>query len=206
MKVLPADLLYEMKRYAEIHHVPIIGESGSQLLSKTVKDHFPQRVLEIGTAIGYSTLLIAQNMAAGGKILTIELDPERAEVAEQFIANSGFQDTIEIIVGNAGEVLPRLQEPFDFVFIDAAKGQYLDYLKKVESKLTDNGLVIADNILFRGYVMQELPTPRRYKTIVKRLREYIQYITHSSNFTTKIYSIGDGMTISYYKGGNYDKT
>jgi predicted O-methyltransferase YrrM len=189
-------LLEEMEEYAAEHHIPIINKNGRGVLVETVSEAQPQRVLEIGTAIGYSSLLIAQEAASDVAIVTLELDEERAATAIDFIARSPFSTQIHILLGDAGESLVGLQGPFDLVFIDAAKGQYPDYFRKVLPILAENGVIIADNVLFRGYVRGTEESPRRYKTIVKRLREYIEMAEKTPGFTTEIYENGDGLAVS----------
>lgn len=194
-----AGLLAEMKAYGEKNHVPIININGLKVLVETVRAARPRKVLEIGTAIGYSTLYIAANSAEDVRITTLELSRERAAEAEAFIARSPYKDNIRIMVGDAGENLLQLQDKFDLVFIDAAKGQYPDYLRKVYPMLGDNAVIIADNVLFRGYVRGGVETPRRFRTIVKRLREYIGLVEENQEFQTQIFENGDGLAVSWRK-------
>ena len=192
-----AVLLAEMKEYGEANHVPIINAKGLHVLTETVAQKRPRRVLEIGTAIGYSTLYIAANSAGDVEIVTLELSDERADEAEDFIGRSRFAGQIDIIRGEAGENILRQSGSFDLVFIDAAKGQYPDYFRKVYPLLAEDGVVIADNVLFRGYVRGSGPVPRRFRTIVKRLREYIGMVTENDEFRTEIHEDGDGLAVSW---------
>ena len=194
-----AALLAEMKAYGEANHVPIININGLKVLVETVKAAKAHRVLEIGTAIGYSTLYIADNSAEDVEITTLELSEERAAEARAFIARSPYKENITIMTGDAGENLLQLQGKFDLVFIDAAKGQYPDYFRKVYPMLADNAVVIADNVLFRGYVRGGVEAPRRFRTIVKRLREYIDLVENSQEFQTEIFENGDGLAVSWRK-------
>ena len=194
-----AALLAEMKAYGEANHVPIININGLKVLVETVKAAKAHRVLEIGTAIGYSTLYIADNSADGVEIITLELSEERAAEARAFIDRSPYKDNIKIMTGDAGENLLQLQGKFDLVFIDAAKGQYPDYFRKVHPLLADDAVIIADNVLFRGYVRGGVEAPRRFRTIVKRLREYIDLVENSQEFQTEIFENGDGLAVSWRK-------
>lgn len=194
-----AALLAEMKAYGEANHVPIININGLKVLVETVKKVSPHRVLEIGTAIGYSTLYIADNSAEDVEITTLELSEERAAEARAFIDRSPYKDNIKIMTGDAGENLLQLQGKFDLVFIDAAKGQYPDYFRKVHPLLADDAVIIADNVLFRGYVRGGVEAPRRFRTIVKRLREYIDLLENSQEFQTEIFENGDGLAVSWRK-------
>lgn len=191
-------LFKEMETFAKEYKVPIINENGRKVFIEIVQKYKPQRVLEIGTAIGYSALLTAYYGNEKVKITSLELDEERAKQAQTFIDKSIYKDNIQIILGDAGVNIQKLnpEEKFDMIFIDAAKGQYPDYLKKVLPLLSEQGIILADNVLFRGYVMSEEKPPRRYKTIVKRLREYIALVSDKEKFTTQIFENGDGLALS----------
>ncbi len=192
------ELLREMEGYAALHHVPIINERGRQAFLQVVQEAKPHRVLEIGTAIGYSSLLMAQNGAADIDITTLELSDERIKTAQGYIDRSAYADRIHIMGGDAAENLLKLQltgQKFDFVFIDAAKGQYVDYFHKIQPMLADKAVILADNVLFRGYVKGDVPTPRRFKTIVKRLREYIELVSQPP-YVTEILENGDGLAVT----------
>ena len=128
--------------------------------------------------------------------MTLELSDERAALAARFLQRSPYAAQIEQQVGDAAVLLTRLTGPFDFVFIDAAKGQYVDYFHKVLPLLAEHGVITADNVLFRGYVMGTEKAPRRYKTIVKRLREYIALVQNTPGFVTQIHENGDGLAVS----------
>ena len=192
------ELLREMEDFAALHHVPIINERGRQAFLQVVQEAKPHRVLEIGTAIGYSSLLMAQNGAADIDITTLELSDERIKTAQGYIDRSAYADRIHIMGGDAAENLLKLQltgQKFDFVFIDAAKGQYVDYFHKIQPMLADKAVILADNVLFRGYVKGDVPTPRRFKTIVKRLREYIELVSQPP-YVTEILENGDGLAVT----------
>ncbi|WP_303815865.1 O-methyltransferase [Selenomonas ruminantium] len=192
------ELLREMESYAALHHVPIINERGRQAFLQVVQEAKPHCVLEIGTAIGYSSLLMAQNGAADIDITTLELSDERIKTAQGYIDRSAYADRIHIMGGDAAENLLKLQltgQKFDFVFIDAAKGQYVDYFHKIQPMLADKAVILADNVLFRGYVKGDVPTPRRFKTIVKRLREYIEMVSQPP-YVTEILENGDGLAVT----------
>ena len=192
------ELLREMESYAALHHVPIINERGRQAFLQVVQEAKPHRVLEIGTAIGYSSLLMAQHGAADIEITTLELSDERIKTAQGYIDRSAYADRIHIMGGDAAENLLKLQltgQKFDFVFIDAAKGQYVDYFHKIQPMLAAKAVILADNVLFRGYVKGDVPTPRRFKTIVKRLREYIELVSQPP-YVTEILENGDGLAVT----------
>ena len=191
-------LFKQMEDFAKENKVPIINENGRKVFIEIIKKYKPQRVLEIGTAIGYSALLTTYYGAENAKIISLELDEERAKQAQDFINRSAYREQIKIILGDAAKNIEKLDKnyKFDMVFIDAAKGQYPDYLQKVLPLLADDGIILADNVLFRGYVMSEEKPPRRYKTIVKRLREYIAMVSDTDKFTTEIFENGDGLALT----------
>lgn len=196
------ELLEEIEKYAAEYNVPIINKISSNLLIDVVKKNKPKSILEIGTAIGYSSLLMAHYMPEGGKIITIEQDAARIDIAYDYIARAGRTEQIQLLDGDASTVLLQIEDTFDMVFIDAAKAQYLDYLLKIINNLTVGAVVIADNVLFRGMVMSKEPPLKRYKTIVKRLKEYLDFVNNDPRFSTTIHSEGDGVAISYYQGAN----
>lgn len=196
------DLFEEMEKYAVEYNVPIINKLSSKLLIDAIKQNKPKSILEIGTAIGYSALLMAHYMPQDGKIITIEQDATRIDIAYDYIARAGRSEQIQLLDGDASTILLQLEGTFDLVFIDAAKAKYLDYLCKIIDKLSIGAVVIADNVLFRGMVMSENPPLRRYKTIVKRLKEYLDFVNQDPRFSTTIHSEGDGVAISYYQGAN----
>lgn len=192
-------LLALMEEYAVMHHVPIIGESAANLLVNTVHNRKPRYVLELGTAIGYSALKMAGELPDNGTICTIEIDQNKAEIANSFLNQSQFGNQVQVVVGDASVVLPTIGGPFDLVFIDAAKGKYLEYLLLIIDKLQPGSVIVADNVLFRGWVQGSEP-PKRFRTIVRRLREYLAFVTTDNRFTTELHDVGDGVAISYYKG------
>ena len=183
-------LFKQMEDFAKENKVPIINENGRKVFIEIIKKYKPQRV--------YSALLTTYYGAENAKIISLELDEERAKQAQDFINQSAYREQIKIILGDAAKNIEKLDKnyKFDMVFIDAAKGQYPDYLQKVLPLLADDGIILADNVLFRGYVMSEEKPPRRYKTIVKRLREYIAMVSDTDKFTTEIFENGDGLALT----------
>lgn len=193
--------LEEIKRrleaYAEENEVPIIRPSEREGFLSAASLAQPGRILEIGTAIGYSSLLLAEAFAEA-EIDTIELDPHRQQMAEEVMKEAGFSDRVHCYLGDAGKVLETLFGPYDFVYLDGPKGQYLKELLMIEDKLAEKAVIAADNVLFRGLVRSEGKVPHRYRTLVMRLRDYISYV--ESSYDTKIYEDGDGLAVSIKKG------
>lgn len=189
-------LLREMEDYAQENHVPIINEGARDAFCRIICEERPHRVLELGTAIGYSALLMAGMGAEDIEVVSLELNEARAAKAKEFIRRSPYRDRIHVLYGDAAELLGSLHGPFDFVFMDAAKGQYPRYFRQILPLLEKRAVVLADNVLFRGYVLSKEKPPRRFKTITKRLREYIGLVQNTPGFTTEILPEGDGLAVS----------
>ncbi|WP_298704995.1 O-methyltransferase [uncultured Veillonella sp.] len=194
------DILNEQRIYAVLNKVPILRESEVHLFEELISLYKPSRILEVGTAIGYSTLLLGRHSSADVQIDTIELDGQRYGMAQQFIGQSKYKDQISLHLGDANEVLLGLEGPYDLVFLDGPKGQYKKQLEIIEPHLAPQAVVLADNVLFRGYVRGHKEAPHRYKTIIKRLRDYLEMVEDKTRYNTTIYPLGDGMSVSVWKG------
>ena len=188
-------MLEEIKKKALEEHIPIIMDDTLEVIDKIIKEEKPKRILEIGTAVGYSAICFLNSSNGEAFIDTIELDIERAKEAIKNINELGFQKNIHVIIGDAVNVLPTLKEKYDMVFIDAAKGKYPIFLQQAIRLIKSNGIIIADNILYKGYVMSDY-NKHKQRTAVRNLREYIKNITENSNFDTKILEVGDGLAIT----------
>ncbi|MDK8252955.1 MAG: O-methyltransferase [Dialister micraerophilus] len=187
-------VMKELEFEAETYNIPIIRESERQLLFKTVYENKPKRILEIGTAIGFSALLMAT--ANDDAIIdTVEKDTKRFERAKKAIEDANMTERINCISGDADKVISELSVNYDFVYLDGPKGQYLNHLKKIEKILSEKAVIVADNVLFKGLVKSVEYPPHRYRTIVVRLREYLEYVNRE--YSTVIYEEGDGMAISF---------
>ena len=187
-------VMKELEFEAETYNIPIIRESERQLLFKTVYENKPKRILEIGTAIGFSALLMAT--ANDDAIIdTVEKDTKRFERAKKAIEDANMTERINCISGDADKVISELSVNYDFVYLDGPKGQYLNHLKKIEKILSEKAVIVADNVLFKGLVKSGEYPPHRYRTIVVRLREYLEYVNRE--YSTEIYEEGDGMAISF---------
>ena len=177
--------------------VPIIRKEMGNLLKVLLLLKQPQKILEVGTAVGYSSILMSENMPENCKITTIENYDKRIPVAKNNFKRAGKEDVITLIEGDALEVLKTLEGPYDFIFMDAAKGQYINYLPDVKRVLRKGGLLISDNILQEGEIVESrYAVTRRNRTIHTRIREYVYELTHSEDFVTSIVPIGDGITLS----------
>lgn len=182
----------ELRKYAEENRVPIMNSQTKELLVSLIKIAKPKKILEIGTAIGYSSLIFSKYSNA--QITTIELDKNTAKIASDNFRK--YKKNIKLINDDAMKALRNIDQGFDFVFIDANKSRYLDYFKITSKLLNEGGIIVADNVLFRGEVCNDDLIEKRKITLVKNLRKFLAYITHNEDFISSIVPIGDGLTIS----------
>ena len=195
------DYLIQMEEYAEEHHVPIIEPEVAQLLKVLLKSNRPKNILEIGTAIGYSALIMAGSTENSTRITTIERNEDMLVLARENILSSPFKDKIKILQGDAEEILPHLSESYDFIFLDAAKGQYLEFFNYCSSYLKPGGMIVSDNVLFKGMVASDKLVVKRKKTIVTRLRAFLQHINQLEGYTSCVMPLGDGVALTYKEEG-----
>jgi predicted O-methyltransferase YrrM len=195
-------ILKELRSYAQLNNIPIIQPEVAKLLTVLELIARPKKILEIGTAIGYSSILLAQNLQPGGLIDTIENSGTMLEMARENIKMSGCQDIINTIAGDAIEVVRYLDKKYDLIFLDAAKGQYPELLPDCLRLLDLGGILVSDNVLYKGMVANDRLIVRRKKTIVKRLREYLDCICNDKNIDTCILPVGDGVAVSVKKLNN----
>lgn len=187
--------LEKIKQKALEEHIPIIMDDTLEVVANILSKIKPKRILEIGTAVGYSAICFSSYLANDGKIDTIERDSARASEARENIKKVEVEDKIQIYEGDAVEILPTLQEQYDVVFIDAAKGKYPFFLQEALRMIKPGGTIIADNVLYKGYVMSDY-NKHKQRTAVRNLREYIAEITQNPNLETQILEVGDGLAIS----------
>lgn len=190
-------LLRDLELYAEENSVPIIHKEVADLLRVILKLKRPKKILELGCAIGYSSLFFADVLDGDVEIVTTERNPIMLERAQDNIKKAGMEDRIKILVGDAEETLKDLEGTFDMIFIDAAKGHYRMFFDMLIGKLNHGGIVISDNILYKGMIASDDYVVRRKKTIVKRMRTYLDYICDLEGISTSLIPIGDGLAISY---------
>ncbi|MFZ3588263.1 O-methyltransferase [Bacillus sp. DJP31] len=190
-------LIMEMENYAKEHSVPIMELIGIEALLQLLRLIQPVSILEIGTAIGYSSIRMVKAIP-NVKVVTIERDEERYQKALYYIERANIKDQVEVILGDALEV--NLQQSFDVIFIDAAKGQYTKFFEKFEPLLQKNGVVISDNVLFKGLVAVNTSDNKRTKNLVKRIQGYNDWLMQNTSYDTTILPIGDGIAISKQRG------
>ena len=187
----------KLKENALKRHIPIIMDDTLEKIKEVLKKENPNRILEIGTAVGYSALCFAR-YSENAIIDTIEIDEERYNEAIQNLEKIGFKDRINLILGNAVDIIPTLKNKYDIIFIDAAKSKYSIFLEEALKLINNNGLILADNVLYKGYVMSDY-NKHKQRTAVRHLREYIKEITENEKMETEILDIGDGLAITRVK-------
>lgn len=184
-----------IKKKALEDKVPIIMDDTLEVVAKILTEIKPNKILEIGTAVGYSAICFSECLQENGKIDTIERDTERVKEARENIKKAEVEDKINIYEGDAVEILPTLNDEYDVVFIDAAKGKYPFFLNQALRMIRQGGVIIADNVLYKGYVMSDY-NKHKQRTAVRNLREYIAEITNNDKLETEILEVGDGLAIS----------
>lgn len=190
-------LLDEIEKEALEMHVPVIRKETQSFLKFLVKAGKPGRILEVGTAVGFSAILMSEYAPEECSVTTIEKYEKRIPFARQNFIRAGREDRITLLEGDAMELLKGLEGPYDFIFMDAAKGQYIYYLPELLRMLSAGGILVSDNVLQDGNVIESrFAVERRNRTIHARMRKYLYMLTHCEELTTSILPIGDGVTVS----------
>ena len=193
-----SELLEVIEQEALNAHIPIIKKETQSFLKVLLKIHKPIRILEVGTAVGFSALLMSENAPEGCKIITIENYEKRALIAEENFKRMGKEDDISLIKGDAKGVLKELEEPFDFIFMDAAKAQYIHFFPDALRLLKQGGILLSDNVLQDGDIIESrFAIEKRNRTIHDRMREYLYLLKHHDELVTSIIPLGDGVAVSY---------
>ena len=187
--------LEKIKQKALEEHIPIIMDDTLEVIEKELTKSKPKRLLEIGTAVGYSAICFTEFLAEDGVIDTIEREYDRVVQARENIKKAEVEDKINIIEGDAVEVLPTLDNKYDAIFIDASKGKYPFFLKEAMRMLADNGIILADNVLYKGYVMSDY-NKHKQRTAVRNLREFLAELQQNDELETEILEVGDGLAIA----------
>ena len=178
-------------------YVPIIRKEMQSFLKVLLTIQKPMRILEVGTAVGFSALLMSEYAPAGCEITTIENYEKRIPIARNNFKRAGKEAQITLLEGDAMEVLPTLDEPYDFIFMDAAKGQYIHYMPEVMRLLKTGGTLVSDNVMQDGNIIESrFAVERRDRTIHSRMREYLYELKHHEELLTSIIPLGDGVAVS----------
>lgn len=189
-------IIKELEDFAEANNVPIVRAETARLIEFMVTSKRPKKILELGTAIGYSSILMAITLNKEVHITTIEKDPEMVKIARENIKKAGLCDIITVIEGDCLEVLENMTDEYDMMFIDAGHGHYCEFLPHCLRMLTEDGMIMADNVLFRGMVACDELMVRRKITIVKRMRKYLDMVSNDENLLTTVLPIGDGIALT----------
>ena len=185
----------QIKQKALQDHVPILMDNTLEIMREILLENKPKDILEIGTATGYSAICFSDILENKCHIDTIELSELRANKAKENIKNLGLENNINVLIGDAVEILPTINKKYDMIFIDASKGKYPIFLEQALRLTAKGSIIIADNVLYKGYVMSDY-NKHKQRTAVRNLREFIQEITTNKNMETKILEVGDGLAIS----------
>ncbi len=189
--------LDELERDALQHEVPIIRQDMQSFLKVLLAIHRPKRILEVGTAVGFSALLMAANTEEDCTITTIEKYEKRIPEARKNFSAAGMEERITLLEGDALEVMQTLDGPYDLIFMDAAKGQYIHFLPEALRLLRKGGILISDNVLQDGDIIEShYAVERRNRTIYKRMREYLYVLKHTEGLLTSIVPTGDGAAVT----------
>ena len=192
-----SEILEQIETEARTADVPIIRREMQSLLKVLLLLKKPARVLEVGAAVGFSALLMSEYIPEESRITTIENYEKRIPVARENFRRAGKEDQITLIEGDAAEVLKTLDGPYDFIFMDAAKGQYIHYLPDILRLLPPGGCLVSDNVMQDGDVIESrFAVERRNRTIHARMREYLYELKHNDSLTTSIIPLGDGVAVS----------
>lgn len=191
--------LKDLEVFAKENGVPIAQKETIKFLEFMVSMKKPLRILELGTAIGYSAIIMHDAAGTNPHITTIERSEEMIKYAKENIKSFGLEDNIVIEEGDCLEILEKLQEPYDLIFMDAGKGHYNHFLPHCLRLLKDDGIIIADNVLFRGMVASDDLVKRRKITIVKRMRTYLELVSQDKSLITSVIPMGDGIAITRRK-------
>ena len=192
-----SEILENIEREALADSVPIIRREMQSFLKVLLLIKKPMRILEVGTAVGFSALLMSEYAPEGCRITTIENYEKRIPIARENFARAGKEDAITLIEGDAAKVLEELEGTYDFIFMDAAKGQYIHYLPHVFRLLSEGGCLVSDNVMQDGDVIQSrFAVERRNRTIHARMREYLYELKHDPRLETAILPLGDGVAVS----------
>ncbi len=191
------EMLDRIEKEAIETYVPIIRKEMQTFLKTLLAIKKPARILEVGTAVGFSAILMAEYNPVKCEIVTIENYEKRIPIARENFKRTGKEEQITLLEGDAAEVLKEIQEPFDFIFMDAAKGQYIHFMPEVLRLLKKDGILVSDNVLQDGDIIESrYVVTRRNRTIHKRMRDYLYQLTHHEKLVTSILPIGDGITVS----------
>lgn len=191
------ELLLEMERISLAETIPVVTPAVGHFLELMVEISGAQDILEIGTAIGYSTAYLARGARkTGGRVLTVDMNKDRLKRAVEYLERAELGDVVEFHSENALKFLPRIQKSFDLIFVDAAKGEYPEYLDLISPLVAPGGVMVVDNVLFRGWVVPDSVFDSKYEKMVTAMREFLYRLNQLPGFTVSVLPFGDGLAIA----------
>lgn len=194
----------EIRRFAKENFIPIVREKTSKILIEKVKEINPKNILEIGTAIGYSGMLMLENSEAF--LTTLEINENRKNIALKNFNSAGFQNRVNLVFGDCKTFIESEKEVFDFIFLDGPKGQYVKYLPHLINMLSRKGLMFCDNVLFEGLVQNyDAIIPKKHRTIVNNLRKFLKIVSEDKNLECEILDVEDGICLIKKKNNETEK-
>ena len=197
-ELIPSNIgiLEELEDFALLNRVPIIQKETANFLQLVLTMNKPRKILELGTAIGYSAILMSLTLNGLVEITTIERDKEMVKIANKNIEKSGLQSNITVLEGDCLEIMKSLQGQYDMIFMDAGKAHYNHFLPNCLRLLNKDGVLIADNVLFRGMVASKELATRRKVTIIKRMKSYLELVSNNDELITSVIPMGDGISVT----------
>jgi predicted O-methyltransferase YrrM len=195
-------VLKELEDYAKDNSVPIIQKEVGKFLELMINIKKPVKILELGTAIGYSAILMHISSNFSNYVTTIERNNHMVNIARENINKYGYKDKIEVLEGDCIEILEKLQDKYDFIFMDAGKGHYNHFLPHCLRLLKNDGVIVADNVLFKGMVASKDLLVRRKITIVKRMKTYLEMVSSNEELITSVIPMGDGIAVTTRRYNN----
>ena len=197
-------MLEEIKQFAREAWIPVILDDSLEYVKTLLSSLKPFRILEIGTAIGYSSAIFSEYLIDGGRIDTIEIDKQRIMLARANHKMLGVEDKINIIEEDALKVLAELDDTYDFIFIDGPKSHYIEYLPYCKKLLSERGVMLADNVIYKGMVTGPEFVKHKQRTAVMRLREFIDMVQKDEELQSELLEIGDGLLVMKWKSGQHE--
>lgn len=190
------ELLKDIEKYGRDNKIPILLDESLEFITNKLDEIKPHRILEIGTAIGFSAINFSKYLDEGGRIDTIEIESLRVEQALENIRLVGVEEKIRVMEGDALDILPYLNEKYDVIFIDASKGKYNEFFEHALRLVKVGGYIIADNVLYKGMVMSDY-NKHKQRTAVNKLRTFIDSVMSNERLESELFDIGDGLTVSH---------
>lgn len=194
MKEETDEIYKQINEYADKNFIPVLLPETASFLAQLIRLAKPKKILEIGTAIGYSAQIMLRNSNA--QLYTIEVEEKRIEIAKKFFAKAGLLDRVTVFCGDAGEIVPMLTGEYDFIFMDGPKTRYIEYLPYLDKLLKKDGILLCDNVLFNGMLSGDTEVIHKKSSIVVKIEEFLQALYHNDNYVTSVLPVGDGLSLS----------